>query len=206
MSRDWLTLGEAARALGVDPDTLRRWSDARKVDVFTTPGGHRRFRRETIDALAPRPRSRRRDELDPRDTIAAEFRRRVRAELSDQDWHGRLDEASLAWFRERGMRMSQLLLASLDARAGAERATGEAAALGGEYGGRAARAGLSIGEATEAFLFFRARFLAEIANVARRRDMDERRAASLFENADRALDRVIVALVEGHRAASRALA
>ncbi|HEV8654065.1 MAG TPA: helix-turn-helix domain-containing protein, partial [Candidatus Limnocylindria bacterium] len=40
---DWLTLGEASRILGVDPDTLRRWADNGKVEVFTTPGGHRRF-------------------------------------------------------------------------------------------------------------------------------------------------------------------
>jgi hypothetical protein len=49
-------------------------------------------------------------------------------------------------------------------------------------------------------LFFRARFLAEIANVARRRSLEPKPAAALFAEADRALDVVILALIDGHRA------
>ncbi|HEX9268224.1 MAG TPA: helix-turn-helix domain-containing protein [Candidatus Limnocylindria bacterium] len=202
----WLTVGEASRILGVDPDTLRRWADSGKVDVFQTPGGHRRFTREAIDALLPRPRRPGRRSLtaigEPPDRIAAEFLRRVRADLVDQDWHRRFDEASLRWFRERGMRMSELLLGYLDAvrRPGRDQHLSRAAALGREYGAEARRRKLSLGEATQAFLFFRARFLAEIANVARRRALEARQAALLFEEADRALDTVILALIDGHRA------
>ena len=54
MGSDWLTLGEASRMLGVDPDTLRRWSDGGKVDLLRTPGGHRRFRRETTAPGTPK--------------------------------------------------------------------------------------------------------------------------------------------------------
>jgi excisionase family DNA binding protein len=202
---EWLTLGAASRMLGVDPDTLRRWADGGKVELLRTPGGHRRFRRETIAAMLPRPRSAGRPLSamgEPPDRVAAEFRRRVRSDLADQDWHSRFDEASLRWFRERGMRMSQLLLGALDtgARAGREELVRQAAQLGSEYGREAARRELSLGEATEAFLFFRARFMAEIATVARRRSLEAGRAASLFEEADRALDRVIVALIHGHQA------
>ena len=46
-----LSLGPAARLLGVDPDTLRRWADDGRVEAFTTPGGHRRFDRREIDRL-----------------------------------------------------------------------------------------------------------------------------------------------------------
>jgi len=76
----------------------------------------------------------------------------------------------------------------------------QAAALGREYGVEAKRQGLSLGEAAQAFLFFRARFLAEIANVARRRSLEPKPAAALFAEADRALDVVILALIDGHRA------
>src|SRR5512135_2479394 len=48
---DWLSLGPAARLLGVDADTLRRWADAGRIEAFTTPGGHRRFSRRSIDRL-----------------------------------------------------------------------------------------------------------------------------------------------------------
>ncbi len=191
--------------LGVDPDTLRRWADNGKIDVFTTPGGHRRFLRTSIDALIPRPRPARRTSLsamgEPPDRIAAEFRRRVRIDLSDQDWRARFDEGSLRWFRERGMRMSDLLLGSLDTsrRSGREQFIAQAEALGREYGVEAKRSGLSLGEATQAFLFFRARFMAEIAQVARRRSVETAQAAALFAEADAALDRIILALIAGHQ-------
>jgi len=203
---DWLTLGEASRVLGVDPDTLRRWADNGKVEVFTTPGGHRRFLRSAIDALLPRPRAARRQSLtsigEPPDRVAAEFRRRVRTDLSEQDWRTRFDESSLRWFRERGVRMSDLLLGHLDTtrRAGREELLSQAEVLGREYGVEAKRAGLSLGETTQMFLFFRARFMAEIAQVARRRSLESSQAAMLFEEADRALDRIILALIGGHQA------
>ena len=207
--RAWLSLGEASRMLGVDPDTLRRWADAGKVDVFTTPGGHRRFPRSSIEGMLPRPRSRRgllAAVGETPDRVAAELRRRVRADpgLSEQEWHTRLDERTLQWFRERGRRMGDLLLGYLDAlpRGGREQFVQQAEALGKEYGVESAKRGLSIGEATSAFLFFRTRFMAEIASVARRRSLDAQATTTLFEEADHALDGVIVALVEGHRGAS----
>lgn len=192
--------------LGVDPDTLRRWADNGKIEVFTTPGGHRRFLRASIEALLPRARPARRPSLsamgEAPDRVASEFRKRVRTELSDQDWRARFDERSLRWFRERGMRMSDLLLGSLDTsrRAGREQFLTQAESLGREYGAAARSAGLSLGEATQAFLFFRARFMAEIAQVARRRSLETAQAATLFAEADGALDRVILALIAGHQA------
>jgi len=191
--------------LGVDPDTLRRWADNGKVEVLKTPGGHRRFLRASIEGMLPRPRQPARRSLsaigEPPDRIAAEFLKRVRSDLATQDWHSRFDEASLRWFRERGMRMSDLLIGHLDAgrRSGRESHLEQAASLGREYGVEAKRRGLSLGEATQAFLFFRARFLAEIATVARRRALEPEPAAALFSDADRALDTVILALIDGHR-------
>ncbi len=48
---EWLTLGRAARYLGVAQSTLRKWCDARRLPAFTTPGGHRRFRKSDLDAF-----------------------------------------------------------------------------------------------------------------------------------------------------------
>lgn len=45
---DWLTVGEAARYLGVSEPTLRKWTDAGTIVAFRTPGGHRRYRLETL--------------------------------------------------------------------------------------------------------------------------------------------------------------
>ncbi len=161
--------------------------------------------RSSIDAMLPRPRQARRQSLsalgEAPDRVSAEFRKRVRVDLADQDWYGRFDEDSLRWFRERGVRMSDLLLGHLDTTraVGRDQLIAQAEVLGREYGVEARRHGLSLGEGTQAFLFFRARFMAEIANVARRRGLASEQAALLFEEADRALDRVILALIAGHQ-------
>jgi excisionase family DNA binding protein len=46
---EWLTLGQAAKYLGVAQSTIRKWSDLGRVPAFYTPGGHRRYRRGDLD-------------------------------------------------------------------------------------------------------------------------------------------------------------
>jgi excisionase family DNA binding protein len=53
-SADWLTLGAAAKYLGVAQSTIRKWSDVGRVPTFYTPGGHRRYRRRDLDAFLER--------------------------------------------------------------------------------------------------------------------------------------------------------
>jgi excisionase family DNA binding protein len=54
MEPDWLTLGQAAKYLGVAQSTIRKWSDLGRVPAFYTPGGHRRFRRGDLDTFLER--------------------------------------------------------------------------------------------------------------------------------------------------------
>jgi excisionase family DNA binding protein len=51
---EWLTLGQAAKYLGVAQSTIRKWSDLGRVPAFYTPGGHRRYRRGDLDAFLER--------------------------------------------------------------------------------------------------------------------------------------------------------
>src|ERR1700740_2559445 len=51
---EWLTLGQAARFLGVAQSTIRKWSDQGRVPAFYTPGGHRRYRRGALEAFLDR--------------------------------------------------------------------------------------------------------------------------------------------------------
>ncbi len=57
---EWLTLGQAARFLGVAQSTIRKWSDQGRVPAFYTPGGHRRYRRADLETFLERsgPRGR----------------------------------------------------------------------------------------------------------------------------------------------------
>jgi excisionase family DNA binding protein len=51
---EWLTLGQAARFLGVAQSTIRKWSDQGRVPAFYTPGGHRRYRRADLQRFLER--------------------------------------------------------------------------------------------------------------------------------------------------------
>ena len=51
---DWLTLGQAAKYLGVAQSTIRKWSDQGRLPAFYTPGGHRRYRRPDLEAFLER--------------------------------------------------------------------------------------------------------------------------------------------------------
>lgn len=47
-----LTAAEAGAALGgISDETVNRWAREGKLDHITLPSGHRRFRREVIDAI-----------------------------------------------------------------------------------------------------------------------------------------------------------
>ena len=50
--RDYLRIAEAAEYLGVSPNTLRNWENARKLVAHRHPvNQYRLFRREELDAL-----------------------------------------------------------------------------------------------------------------------------------------------------------
>ena len=51
---EWLTLGQAARYLGVAQSTIRKWTDLERLPAFKTPGGHRRYRRRDLDTFLSR--------------------------------------------------------------------------------------------------------------------------------------------------------
>ncbi len=51
----WLTVGEAAKALGVDEQTVRRYADAGRLDepvkAARLAGGHRRIHKDSVERL-----------------------------------------------------------------------------------------------------------------------------------------------------------
>jgi excisionase family DNA binding protein len=49
-----LTLGQAAKYLGIAQSTVRVWTDSGRLPVFYTPGGHRRFLRSDLDSFIQR--------------------------------------------------------------------------------------------------------------------------------------------------------
>jgi len=189
--------------LGVSPATLRRWSDAGRLKVFTTPGGHRRFSREALERLLPADRSRRPSIGGAGLTssrIARSYRRASRDVAPELPWVLTLTDEQRVLFRERGHVLAASLLQYLDATQAeaAEQHLAEATGSATEYGGVAAGLGLSLSQTVEGFLRFRAPFHHELAVAARRRGFDTAETTDLLESAERVMDRLLVATMTGH--------
>jgi excisionase family DNA binding protein len=200
---DWIGLGEASEVLGVAPGTLRRWSDAGRVRAFTTPGGHRRFRRSALERLIPTDPTARpslvRSGVTP-SRLARAYRAEARSAARQMPWLVELDEAERAWFREHGRQLATALVAHLDA-ADEETAAAhlsDATAEAAGYGRMASQLGVSLSQAVEGFLQFRRPFLHELVLVARRRGFDTGATTELLESADAVMDRLLIAAMSAH--------
>lgn len=205
--RDWVGLSEASRLLGVSPATLRRWSDAGRLRVFTTPGGHRRFSREALQRLLPADRSRRPSlgtaGLTPA-RIARSYRRASRDVSTELPWVLALTDEQRLLFRERGQVLAAGLLQYLDSAQPetARHHLKEASVSAGEYGRVASALGLSLSQTVEGFLRFRAPFFHELVVAARRRGFDTAETTDLIELAERGMDQLLIATMTGHRVRS----
>jgi excisionase family DNA binding protein len=207
-NREWLGLTEASALLGVSATTVRRWSDAGQLNVFTTPGGHRRFSRSALERLVSADRQRRPALSTAGVTparLARTYRRRASQLAVDAPWLLRLTDGQRELFRSHGRTVAASLLRYLDEYDGStreqllEEASGEAA----EYGRVAASLGFSLSQTVEGFLRFRAPFLGELAAVARRRGFDTSATTDLLAGAERGLDRLLLAAMTGHAAFTR---
>ena len=177
--------GRPARLVGVDPDTLRRWADAGQVDVFTTPGGHRRFERRALERM----RDARRPQLRPLSSLGATPERLSRAYRRSYEARGqalglgdgRAEDREA--FRQDGRRLVAALLAHLDADPAdaRRRASSEAAAaqLVDDLGRRLAASGVGLIDAVGQFVVARRPFLTELAVIGRRRALDPAHLAAL---------------------------
>lgn len=203
-----MSIHEASALIGVSSATLRRWSDAGAIKVFTTPGGHRRFSRAAVFGLLPadrrgRPNLGRLGETPER--MARVYRRDLLDVAQWAPWIGQLDEEDRAPLREYGRRIATTLLEFFDALTPNDReafiASAEAATV--ECGRIAGRRGVAMHETVEAFLRFRMPFIHELASVARRQGLDTPAAAELLETATKAFDRLLIAAMRGHETAAR---
>ncbi|MFP5342522.1 MAG: MerR family transcriptional regulator [Candidatus Limnocylindria bacterium] len=200
---EWVSLGDASRLLGVSTATVRRWADAGRLKPFTTPGGHRRFSRAALERMLPDDRGRRPDlaaaGLTP-SRLSRAYQRGTAPVVQQMGWLAALAPEDRDDFRQLGRRLAWELIAHLDASEAEARQhhLTEATAVAVEYGRRGADLGLAMSDVVEGFLAFRRPFLAEIGSVVRRRGFDTEEATRLFAEADRALDRLLVATMSGH--------
>jgi excisionase family DNA binding protein len=147
--REWLTLGEAARLLGVDGTTLRGWADAGKIPVFRTPGGHRRFNAADLTTLldvAPRASGRLgtiKTDSSPREWVTS------------RPWYGRLSEEARVRARSHCGHLLHALAAYLEDESVKSRHLEDGRRVGADLGREVARWGLTPAQSTDVFLHYK---------------------------------------------------
>lgn len=155
LRKEWLTLSDVATILGMHPSTVRTWADQGILPVYRTQGGHRRFLKKEIDLWVQT--SRQKKEVKPENALR-DVLRQIRfkigeKQLESEKWYQKLDEEARLKYRMSGKNLMQSLASYLGAEG--EDAIAESRSLGYEYASRGRRYGLSLIDATRAFLFFR---------------------------------------------------
>lgn len=192
MTKEWLTLREASELLGVHPSTLRRWSDEGKIPFARTPGGHRRYHREVLEAHLRHQRGELPHAAPPMTP-------------ESQPWSTAFDEAQRQHVRELGQRLLGLLLQYITRQNHDERFLQEGRRVGQSYGATIGQAGLSLLEMVEAFLYFRSQITSMALQMpSLPRPGDEIELRRLHERMDRFLNEVLLGTIEGYEEVVRA--
>lgn len=200
---EWLGLGDASRLLGVAPETLRRWSDSGRISSFTTPGGHRRYRRLTLESLIPGERAPRKALVRSGMTasrLARAYRKEARDAARVMPWLVALTHEQREWFKVHGRSLATTLVQHLDAsddRVAQER-LGDATVEAAAYGRMAATLAMSLSQAVEGFLQFRRPFLHQLGVFAGQRGLDASSTSSLIETSERVMDRLLLAVMSAY--------
>ena len=153
----WLSVGDACRLLDVSQAALRQWADDGFLRVYRTPGGHRRFLRDDLEAFTngrALPQDARQTELE------GSALRRIRRQLhqgsvSNQSWYRSVETEGRDRMRLFGRRLLSILAQQPHSRQQRQEALEEAYLLGREYGAEMVDRDVTLKETVEAFIFFR---------------------------------------------------
>jgi excisionase family DNA binding protein len=198
---NWLTMKEASEFLGVHVSTLRAWADHGEVQVFRTPGGHRRFSAEDLRRfLEARGHT---TSAVSTSAVMESALVRVRQELERTSpgpltWRAGFHDGADDERRRRGRQLFALALAYVVKPAVREQTLEEGRALGREYGSEAALNGLSLAESGRAVQFFRSQ-LAHAFHTQESGalpDADDLRIRMLL---DHFVDEVLYEVLEGYQ-------
>ncbi|HET7821115.1 MAG TPA: helix-turn-helix domain-containing protein [Ornithinibacter sp.] len=207
----WLGVHEASEMLGVSTATLRRWSVAGKIETFTTPGGHRRYARSTLEHLLPRAAGGEQSLASlggSADRVVEVLRANIAAVCPDVSWLDGADQQTLSGLALAGRAMVDGVLGYVDGASRREREAALAPALrAAELHGRLAeRRGGNLGETVATFQRCRSLLLDLLGELACRHGLGTPAATRMLARANDAGDRLVVALVSAHTGASQARA
>jgi excisionase family DNA binding protein len=105
--RRWVSLARACEILGVNESTVRRWADSGEINVFRTPGGHRRFAEEELLTLVES--GGRRPERELENAAVSRIRRQLHSPHTDAGWYREIEQAERDALRPLGRRLVEIV-------------------------------------------------------------------------------------------------
>lgn len=209
-NQNLLELAEAARLLGVHQSTLRRWADAGKVPHVRTLSGRRRFTRSALEAVrqdmlqtaaepAPRQIPQPGGSLE---RSALDGARQRTSDLSRQpaNWFTHLNEEQRLLFRYSGQRLLGLMMQFASRAESGETFLEEGRRMAGDYGRICYRAGLSVDQTAEAFLYFRRSILESVHATAKLGGPGDMEGSRIFLRTIDFFDALLVATLQSYAA------
>lgn len=196
-----LELAEAAGLLGVHQSTLRRWADNGKVPHVRTLSGRRRFTRQSIlnarevmDRNTPNVES---EELELK-TLSLARQHASHPPDGKVDWIASLNEDQRLLLRYSGQRLLGLMLQYIRSKDSGDAYLIEGRRMADDYGRVCYKAGLSISETAEAFLYFRRSILESVQSNAGLSDLKTQEADRIFLRAVDFFDALLVATIDSY--------
>lgn len=198
--QQWLTLKDASEFLGVHFTTLRNWADNGEIQVFRTPGGHRRFSladlRRFLDERVGRLSG-----VDTGNVVTAIIQHvhqeMVRIPREQLRWHYELDDQGSQRRRQRGQQLFALALSYVLKPALRPRLLEEGRKLGVEYGREAYVSKVSLVDAGRAVRFFRNQLI-QAVRAEETPDLLDADDLRIQQQIDLFLDEVLYAVLAGY--------
>lgn len=197
----YLSLSAASRLLGVHSTTLRRWADAGAIPVYVTPGGHRRFARTDIEALALRHPAHFSEQTIV-NTLAERAWDQARNDLErvkkQPAWLKNLGEDERETWRHVSQQLMGIVLRYISTQEEDESLLEQARAVGLDYARNARRVGMPLTMALEAALFFRDSLVSAAMDLPDPSSSDHHHNARLLSRISRVLNVVQLAVASGY--------
>ena len=187
----WVSLARACELLGVNESTVRRWADSGEIQVFRTPGGHRRFAEAELLAMIQGGGGRRDRPL------SAAATQRIRRQLHSGTaggWYGEIAQAERDVLRPLGRRLVEIVDDYISRRGRRGDLEEEVSAIGQQYGSELRHRGRPLAQAVQAFIFFRKSLDETAKQLAERNRLTPDDASNAREAIAGLADRVLIGL------------
>lgn len=188
----WVSLARACELLGVNESTVRRWADSGEIQVFRTPGGHRRFAEAELLAMIQGGGGRRSDRA-LSDAATSRIRRQLHSGTADE-WYGEIEQAERDTLRPLGRRLVEIVDEYISRRGNRADLEEEVATIGERYGSELRHRGMPLGQAVQAFTFFRKSLDETAKQLSERNRLTPEEAETAREAIAGLADRVLIGL------------